>query len=193
MPAVLALAFLAGSGVLIWALASKPSARRYVSAPAAPVVKAAKVTPATAFVVLGDSLAVGLQPYLEAWAAANRLPCMVDAAVGRFTRQQGADAVVPGALVFVSLGTNDATSRVDGSLLRMLADDIRARGARAIVWLDPPATKTLPGLAAIHETIWSMPGVVAVGTSAPVRSDGLHPSSYAAVFRDIEPALVRAR
>lgn len=192
MPVVLALAFLAGSGVLIWALARPERLYQPVSwIPTAAPKAAAPST--TALVVLGDSLAVGLKPYLQAWADANRLPFVADAAVGRFTRQQGLDAVVPGALVFVSLGTNDATSRVDGALLRALADGLRARGARAIIWLDPPATKALPGLDVIHATIQTMPGVTAVETSAPVRSDGLHPSSYAAVYSDIEPMLNRLR
>lgn len=183
MPAFL-LALLAG-GTLIWVFSRSTKPRK-----ALPGSTTTNVP--TALVVLGDSLAVGLSPYLKVWATLRKIPIVVDAAVGRRTTQQRLDAVVPGSLVVVSLGTNDAVTKVNGTHLRKLAAGIRARGARAIIWLDPPATKPLPGLDVVHATIQSLPGALAVSTTAPIRGDGLHPSSYALVMRDLEPALQQA-
>jgi len=139
---------------------------------------------ATSFVLLGDSLAVGLTPYLMRWAASKGLRFAQDAQVGRRTRAQGTALVGPGSLVFVSLGTNDAIAPTDGSQIRMLADEIRRRGSSRIVWLVPPATKQLPGIKLVRGAIYSS-GVEAVTTAAPLRPDGLHPASYAVAFQDI--------
>jgi hypothetical protein len=78
-------------------------------------------------VVLGDSLAVGLQLYFANWAAEQGLPFRFDAKVGRFTKQQGAELVLPGSIVFVSLGTNDAAMRTDGTPIISFARDLRTQ------------------------------------------------------------------
>ena len=174
MPAIFLLAALAFGGIFTWAALKK---RPGVGTPAA-----------SALAVIGDSLAVGLTPYLSAWAQSRGLAFVQDAKVGRFTRQQGTEAVPVNGLVFVSLGTNDATAAVDGSALRAFAQALRARGPRAIVWLLPPATKALPGLDAVRATIQSL-GVIVVQTAAPLRADGLHPASYAQTFQDVLPGL----
>lgn len=183
MQGLLLLGFLVTGGALVWGLLQRKVAAR---AAASKVVLAP-----TALVSLGDSLAVGLSPHLAAWAASRGLPFIEDTKVGRFTRQQAVDRVPADALVFVSLGTNDATSSSGATALYAFHDALRARGPRAIVWLIPPATKKLPGLEAVRSVI-SQLGVLMVSTSAPMRSDGLHPSSYAAVFADVVPVLARA-
>lgn len=177
MPAVFLLAALAFGSVFTWAMLQR---------------RGAITGSASALVVLGDSLAVGLLPYLSAWAQSRGLPFTADAKVGRFTQQQSVTAVPANSLVFVSLGTNDATGRVDGSVLRAFAQALRAQGPRAVVWLSPPATKALPGLAAVRGTIQAL-DVTVVQTAAPVRADGLHPSDYARVFQDVLPTLEAAR
>jgi lysophospholipase L1-like esterase len=131
---------------------------------------------------------VGLAPYLTTWAQGRGLAVVQDAAVGRFTRQQSVTSVPANSIVFVSLGTNDATSNVDGSALWALMQALRARSPRAIVWLLPPATKALPGLVVMRGTIQSL-GVVVAQIASPLRSDGLHPVSYAQAFQDVLPAL----
>lgn len=186
IPALLLFGFVIAGGVLVWGLAQKRG-----GVPRSVLVPGTGNRP-TALVSLGDSLGVGLSPYLAAWATTHSLPFVEDTKVGRFTKQQAVDQVPPGALVFVSLGTNDATSSAGAAALSQFLANLQARGPRAIVWLVPPATKALPGIAAVRATIRALPGVTAVETAAGVRSDGLHPSSYAAVAADVSPALERA-
>ena len=193
MPGLLLLGFLITSGALVWGLATKrTSVRRQVAAPRLPASVTAERAAPTVLVSLGDSLGVGLSPYLVSWAAVRGLRFVEDTKVGRFTKQQAVDMVPLGALVFVSLGTNDATSSAGAAALPQFLANLQARGPRAIVWLVPPATKALPGLAAVRATIRALPGVLAVETAAPMRSDGLHPSSYAAVAADVSSALEQA-
>jgi hypothetical protein len=191
MPTFLLFTFLAASGTLLWAVTRRPAGCTGCTAPNG---LPAATAPATALVVLGDSLAVGLAPYLKTWALARGLSFTQDAAVGRFTRQQGLEAVTPGALVFVSLGTNDATGgRSAGDAMPGFAEALHARQPRAIIWLVPPATKALSGMSVVRATLGNLQGVLLVSTAAPMRSDGLHPSSYAVVMRDLEPVLDRVR
>jgi hypothetical protein len=178
VPAIFLLAALAFGGIFTWAALKKRPGTG--------------TAPASALVVIGDSLAVGLAPYLVTWAQSRGLAFVQDAKVGRFTRQQGVTSVPMNSLVFVSLGTNDATSNVDGSILRAFAQALRARVPRAIVWLLPPATKPLPGLAAVRATIPAL-DVTVVQTTAPIRADGLHPVDYGQVARDVLPALEALR
>ncbi len=180
MPAILVAAALALGGIFTWAALQKRGA------------STGALVSTSALVVLGDSLAVGLLPALSAWARSRGLPVATDAKVGRFTRQQSVASVPANSLVFVSLGTNDATSNVDGSILRAFAQALHARGPRAIVWLLPPATKSLPGLAAVRATIPAL-GVTVMQTTAPIRADGLHPVDYGQVARDVLPALEALR
>lgn len=192
MQGLLLLGFLFTGGALVWGLSRKRAEAQ--PAPVAMPGLPASVTGtgATALVSLGDSLGVGLSPYLAAWAATHELRFLDDTKVGRFTKQQAVDTVPAGALVFVSLGTNDATSSSGAAALPQFAANLRARGPRAIIWLVPPATKALPGIDAVRATIRALPGVTAAETAAPVRSDGLHPSSYAAVAADVSPVLEQA-
>ena len=191
MQGFLLLGFLVTSGALLWGL----SQRKKVVPSSQPVPGTGNrpaTAPTTALISLGDSLGVGLSPYLAAWATSKGLPFADDTKVGRFTKQQAVDVVPAGALVFVSLGTNDATSSAGAAALPTFAATLRACGPRAIVWLVPPATKALPGIAAVRDVISKLPGVTPVRTAVAVRSDGLHPSSYAAVFADVAPALEKA-
>ncbi len=185
MVRLLLLGFLGTGGALAWGLWLR---RRAAGAAPGVVERSAP----TALVSIGDSLGVGLSPYLAAWAATHGMRFIEDAKVGRFTKQQAVDQVPAGALVFVSLGTNDATSSSGAAALPQFFVNLRARSPRAIVWLVPPATKALPGISAVRAAIRALPGVTAVETAAPVRSDGLHPLSYAAVAADVSPALERA-
>lgn len=182
MPTVLFLAFVVAGSTFAWALLRSQAGMAVVP-----------TSRPTGLALLGDSLAVGLGSHCRLWAAAQHLPYFQDAAVGRFTSQQGVDGVQPGSIVLVSLGTNDATSRTGANALPAFAAALRARGPRAILWLVPPATKALPGLEVVRAMIRSLPGVLAVGTTAAVRSDGLHPSSYAAVFADVAAVLEQVR
>jgi len=105
-------------------------------------------------------------------------------AVGRWTKDQSVAAVTPGATVFVSLGTNDATKASSGAQIGKLAAAIRSKGAARIVWLIPPATRPLPGLANIRDAI-AQTGVELAHTTVALRPDGLHPSNYATAARDV--------
>jgi hypothetical protein len=191
MQGLLLLGFLFTGGALVWGL----SLRKRAGAPVPTAVPRlpASVTGsgATALVSLGDSLGVGLSPHLAAWAASKGLRFIEDTKVGRFTKQQAVDVVPIGALVFVSLGTNDATSR-GADALPTFAATLQAQRPRAIVWLVPPATKALPGLAAVRATIRALPGVTPVDTMAIMRADGLHPANYGVVFADVAPTLEQA-
>jgi len=191
MQALLLFGFLVTGGALAWGLSMKRTGARPapVNMPGLPV----SVTgmDSSALVSLGDSLGVGLSPYLAAWAATHGLRFIENTKVGRFTKQQAVDMVPAGALVFVSLGTNDATSSSGAVALPQFAANLRARGPHAIVWLVPPATKALPGIDAVRATIRTLPGVTAAETAAPMRADGLHPASYADVAVDLSPVLTR--
>lgn len=182
LPYGLLLGFLVAGGTLVWGLSKRQLLTSFVPARAR----------ATALVSLGDSLGVGLSPHLAAWAVQHGLTFVEDTKVGRRTPQQATDLVPAGALVFVSLGTNDAVSASGAAALPQFAANLRARNPRAIVWLVPPATKALAGLAAVRDTIKGLPGVIPVWTSAPMRADGLHPSSYSAVMANVAPALTQA-
>lgn len=191
MQGLLLLGFLFTGGALVWGL----SLRRRAGSPApvsVPRLPASVTgTGATALVSLGDSLGVGLSPHLAAWAAGKGLRFIEDTKVGRFTKQQAVDVVPAGALVFVSLGTNDATSSSGAAMLPTFAATLRAQRPRAIVWLVPPATKPLPGLVSVRATIRTLPGVTPVDTMAIMRGDGLHPANYGVVFADVAPTLER--
>jgi lysophospholipase L1-like esterase len=193
MQGLLLLGFLFTGGALVWGL----SLRKRAGAPAPTAVPGlpASVTGAgaTALVSLGDSLGVGLSPHLAAWAAGKGLRFIEDTKVGRFTKQQAVDMVPIGALVFVSLGTNDATSSSGADALPVFTATLRAQRPRAIIWLVPPATKALPGIASVRAMIRSLPGVTPVDTMAIMRADGLHPANYGVVFADVVSTLEAAR
>lgn len=190
---LLILGLIATSSALVWGLATKQTPKwRVAPASSLPTSVTANYSTPTALISIGDSLGVGLSPYLASWAIVRGLRFVEDTKVGRFTKQQAVDMVPAGALVFVSLGTNDATSSSGAAALPQFLANLQARGPRAIVWLVPPATKALPGLAAVRTMIRALPGVTAVETAVPVRSDGLHPSSYAAVAADVSSALEQA-
>lgn len=185
MPTVLVFAFLAFGGSLLWALTHKKAS----------AIRTTKRV--SALCLLGDSLAVGLKPYFEGFARERGLPFIFDAKVGRFIKQQSLDSVPAESFVFVSLGTNDATSTTNVDYVPALVRALYAKGVAQIVWLLPPATKNLPGLQGIRSAIWanirsevpSRPNVIVVQTKAVIRSDGLHPANYAQVFQDILPVL----
>lgn len=176
MPTVLVFAFLAFGGSLLWALTHKKAG----------TIRTTKRV--SALCLIGDSLAVGLKPYFEDFARERGLPFIFDAKVGRFIKQQSLDSVPAESFVFVSLGTNDATSTTNVDYVPALVRALYAKGVAQIVWLLPPATKNLPGLQGIRSAILRS-NVIVVQTKAAIRSDGLHPANYAQVFQDILPVL----
>jgi len=190
MQGLLLLGFLFTGGALVWGLSMKKRAGAPAST-SVPRLPASVAGGVTALVSLGDSLGVGLSPHLAAWAAGKGLRFIDDTKVGRFTKQQAVDMVPAGALVFISLGTNDATSSSGAAALPQFLANLQAQRPHAIVWLVPPATKALPGLAAVRATIRGLPDVMPVDTMAIMRADGLHPANYGVVFADVAPTLER--
>jgi hypothetical protein len=179
MPTILLVAFLTFGGSLVWALLRKVK----------PTTGA--TLRSSALCLIGDSLAVGLKSHFETLAKSMGIPFIFDAKVGRFTKQQSVNLIPKQSIVFVSLGTNDATSLSNENHIRILAKNLLSKRVRAVIWLLPPTTKDLPGLAGIRSTIQALSGVIVVQTLAALRSDDLHPESYDSVFQDIFPILAQ--
>jgi len=139
-------------------------------------------------VLLGDSLAVGMAPFIEKWAKARGVPLRVDAKVGRpSTVQEVGD--VAGAVVLVSQGTNDAVSaRAD---VRAFAKRLAAGAPARVIWLVPPGGDKLPGIANVRAQIRSLSGVTPITVATAIRPDGLHPVSYSPPATKVLAALVR--
>lgn len=146
-------------------------------------------------VLLGDSLAVGILPYLKKWATSRGINFRSNTSSGRSTQHQGTTEVTPGALVVVSLGSHDATlPAANGVAIHQLMSAIFRAGAVCILWLIPPATKHLPGLATVREAIVQEAfvreavdhaNVTVVHTRMWLQPDGIHPADYSGVARDV--------
>jgi lysophospholipase L1-like esterase len=161
--------------------------------PAGASAQLVAVNPSSSVLVIGDSLAVGLRPYL-----AEQLGTDVawDAKSGRTTPQglvalRAALKVVRPTAVVVSLGTNDGSSpaRFQDRINRTLA----AIGDRCVVWTNiyRPARKgpyaPLNAVLASEATRVSRLHLVdwlgAVRRQAVTLPDGLHPNSAGFEYR----------
>jgi hypothetical protein len=162
--------------------------------PAAASAQLVAVNPSSPVLVVGDSLAVGMRPYL---AEALGTDVAWDAKSGRTTPQglfalRAALKVVQPATVVVSLGTNDGSdpARFQDRIDRMLA----AIGpGRCVVWANiyRPARKgpyvALNGvlvqeaarIGRLHLVDWSS----AVARRAVTLPDGLHPDADGFAYR----------
>lgn len=139
-------------------------------------------------VLLGDSLAVGMTPAVQAWAVAHGVPLRVDAKVGRPSTQQDVGDV-DGAVVITSQGTNDAVSaKAD---VRPYFERVQAGRPLRVIALVPPGGDKLPGIEAVRDQIRNLPGVTAVEVATKIRADGLHPASYKPVAAKVLKALTR--
>ncbi len=145
----------------------------------------------TRLLVVGDSLAVGLSPYLGALASPRKVAFDSLAAVGTRIDQWAHSATLRDklrsfspTLVLVSLGTNDAymmgtdiVSKQRAELRTLLAM-IRDSGAD-YVWIGPPALpapKTPAMLTMLLSEIPSLHYYHSETLSLPRGPDGLHPT-----------------
>lgn len=141
--------------------------------------------------VLGDEHSVGLAPYLSRWADYRGISFVFDAAPNRRVRQQRLSKVALDSVVFVSLGTAEAGTpedTVDELAFQSFVLALNAFGTKQIVWLLPPSTAQLLGLARVRDTIRKL-GVTVVQTTAEMSTNGLHPVDYSRLFIDVEPVL----
>lgn len=151
------------------------------------------VNPSSSVLVVGDSLAVGLRPYLQQQLGTD---VAWDAKSGRTTPQgmvalRAALKVVRPATVVVSLGTNDGSSpaRFQDRINRMLA----AIGDRCVVWANiyRPARKgpyaalnaVLAGEASRFGRLHLVDWLSAVRRQAVTLPDGLHPDPAGFEYR----------
>jgi GDSL-like Lipase/Acylhydrolase family len=163
-------------------------------APAAADAQLVAVNPQSSVLVVGDSLAVGLRPYLQQQLGTD---VAWDAKSGRTTPQgltalRGALKVVQPTTVVVSLGTNDGSSpaRFQDRIDRMLS----AIGSRrCVVWANiyRPARKgpyaalntvlqtEATRVARLHLVDW----LGAVNRRAVTLPDGLHPDTEGFEYR----------
>lgn len=162
-------------------------------APAGASAKLVAVNPSSSVLVIGDSLAVGLRPYL-----AEQLGTDVawDAKSGRTTPQgmsalRAALKVVRPRTVVVSLGTNDGSSpaRFQDRINRTL----KAIGDRCVVWANiyRPARKgpyaalnaVLVAEARRYHRLHLVDWLGAVRRQAVTLPDGLHPDPAGFEYR----------
>jgi lysophospholipase L1-like esterase len=163
-------------------------------APAAADAQLVAVNPSSSVLVVGDSLAVGLRPYLQQQLGTD---VAWDAKSGRTTPQglvalRAALKVVQPSTVVVSLGTNDGSSpvRFQDRINRMLS----AIGSkRCIVWANiyRPARKgpyaalntVLDAEAARVSRLHLVDWLSAVKGRAVTLPDGLHPNTQGFEYR----------
>lgn len=135
--------------------------------------------------LIGDSYAVGLGPALS-----KLLPDFAyEGHQGTNTLQWARHSIECGQcgawlhsfrpdVVLVALGTNDGIP--DMSNYQAIVQAIHGIGAR-VVWIQPPAPVVTPS-----RTVIASLGVPTVpATRTPLRSDGLHPTSYAPWAQEI--------
>jgi len=142
--------------------------------------------------LLGDSLAVGLAPYLRELSGPRRVAFESTAAVGTRIDQWSTNvalrtqiAAFRPTLVLISLGTNDAymmggasTAEKQRLRLKELLFMIKASGAD-YVWIGPPAlpdAKNPAVLAMIRDEVPSSRYYHSERLALPRGPDGLHPT-----------------
>jgi len=142
--------------------------------------------------LVGDSLAVGLGPYLRELSGPRRVAFDSTAAVGTRIDQWSSNAALRGkiasfqpTLVLVSLGTNDAymmggvvTAEQQRARLRDLVAMIKASGAD-YVWIGPPALPAAKNpfvLAMLRDEVPSSRYYHSERLTLPRGPDGLHPT-----------------
>jgi hypothetical protein len=145
--------------------------------------------------LIGDSYAVGLGPEL-----AKLLPgFQYEGHVGTTTGQWASHAAACGecgdwlgefrpSVVLVSLGVNDGPSP-SLSNYQAIVRELHGKGAR-VVWLDPPA-----GVAAampMRSVVAELGVDVIPAPPLALRSDGVHPQSYAPWAAEIAKEVSRA-
>lgn len=162
-------------------------------APAGASAQLVAVNPSSSVLVVGDSLAVGLRPYL-----AQQLGTDVawDAKSGRTTPQglvalRAALKVVQPTTVVVSLGTNDGAN--PGRFQDRIDRTLRTVGDRCVVWttIYRPARKgpyaglntVLAGEASRVRRLHLVDWVGAVRRQAVTLPDGLHPDTAGFEYR----------
>jgi lysophospholipase L1-like esterase len=162
-------------------------------APAGAQAKLVAVNPSSSVLVIGDSLAVGLRPYLAAQLGTD---VAWDAKSGRTTPQglvalRSALKVVRPSTVVVSLGTNDGSSpaRFQDRINRTL----HVIGNRCVVWTNiyRPARKgpyaalnaVLAAEAQRFRRLHLVDWLGAVRTQAVTLPDGLHPDTQGFEYR----------
>jgi len=142
--------------------------------------------------LVGDSLAVGLSPYLSVLAGPRRVAFDSTAAVGTRIDQWANNAALrqrlatfAPTLTLISLGTNDAymmggaaTAEQQRPQLRALLSMIKAAGSD-YVWIGPPLlleAKNLPMLAMIRDEVPMSHYYHSERLDLPRGPEGLHPT-----------------
>lgn len=161
--------------------------------PAGASARLVAVNPSSSVLVVGDSLAVGLRPYLPQQLGTD---VAWDAKSGRTTPQglvalRAALKVVRPATVVVSLGTNDGSSPV--RFQNRLSRTLKAIGNRCVVWTNiyRPARKgpyaalnqVLAAEARASSRLHLVNWLGAVQRQAVTLPDGLHPDTAGFEFR----------
>lgn len=161
--------------------------------PAGASARLVAVNPSSSVLVVGDSLAVGLRPYLAAELGTD---VAWDARSGRTTPQgmfalRAALKVVQPRTVVVSLGTNDGSSPV--RFRSRLSRTLKTIGNRCVVWTNiyRPARKgpyaalnqVLVGEAARVRRLHLVDWLGAVRRQAVTLPDGLHPDPAGFEYR----------
>lgn len=163
-------------------------------APAAADAQLVAVNPQSSVLVVGDSLAVGLRPYLQRQLGTD---VAWDAKSGRTTPQglvalRAALKIVQPTTVVVSLGTNDGSSpvRFQDRIDRMLS----AIGSkRCVVWTNiyrparkgpyAPLNSVLSAEASKVTRLHLVDWLSAVSSRAVTLPDGLHPNTEGFEYR----------
>lgn len=139
------------------------------------------------FAVAGDSIGEGMAPpflRLARASGADGQSFAVQSTTAAEWLSRGWLAAITGAGVFtdalVSLGTNDANSKVPADVLRaqfqQVVDTLRAAGIR-VYWQEPP-TRDLPRGDEIRAIIRGLSGVVVVsGSGVLAPGQGNHPTT----------------
>jgi len=128
-------------------------------------------------VLMGDSIAVGIAPFLAKWARVSGFSMYYDARAGRRISQQ-AIGNIKDKTVIVSLGSNDATSMNAGSLVRHFLSEVKEKEPAHVVFIVPPGGGQLRYMGKVKEAIRLESGIVPVCVSTELAKDGIHPKSY---------------
>lgn len=168
--------------VALFALALRSSGRKGESSPE--VTPAAK--PPRSVVLVGDSYAVGLAPYVRSFAAAEGVGFLSLAVGGTSVCQWALDSWVGPAIathpdvIVASLGGNDF-ARTDQDHVREsmleLVRKVRAAGIR-FVWIEPcPSKLTDPH--ELRAAWWTLVGADGFRAASPpeIGADGIHPTT----------------